>query len=51
MDSRPDPVSLQTDKDVIWYGVLFWYSPTSVLGYQNSLICGRAIRNVWLNAT
>lgn len=32
-----------------WYGVLARYQPAG-LSYQDSVVCGRAIRNAWLHA-
>jgi len=32
-----------------WYGVLARYQPVG-LSYQDSVVCGRAIRNAWLHA-
>ena len=36
------------DKDKLWYGIVAQFSARTVMAYQQSLICGRAIRDAWL---
>ena len=38
------------DKDKQWYGIISRFATTNIMAYQDSLICGRAIRNAWLTA-
>lgn len=37
------------DSSKTWYGVVAEYSTLNELAYQKAVVCGRAIRNAWLN--
>lgn len=38
------------DQSKTWYGVVARYEFPNILAYQDSAVCGRAIRNAWLTA-
>jgi len=37
------------DKNKRWYGIIARFATSNVMAYQQSLVCGRAIRNAWLD--